>query len=214
MKEVWRVKKPLKNIIHTLGWPLPQDTFGGSWVYPMGEDMISLGLVAGLDYKKSSLDVHKELQNLKTHPLIKPLLEEGELIEWGAKTIPEGGYHSLPQKLSGHGVIICGDAAGMVNVPALKGIHYAMKSGILAADTLIEALKKNNFKAPTLASYDEAFKKSYILKDLKKVRHIRQAFIKSNFWVASIKAALMTLTHCVFLLKNPINMKMLKLLGF
>ena len=203
VKEVWRVKKPLKDIIHTLGWPLPSDTFGGSWIYPMGEDMISLGLVAGLDYKSSNLDVHAKLQNLKNHPLVQPLIEGGELVEWGAKTIPEGGFHSFPQKLSGHGVMICGDAAGMVNVPALKGIHYAMKSGILAADTLINALKNNDFSPSSLESYDKAFKTSYIYKDLKKVRNIRQAFIKSNFWIASIKAAFMTLTHCVFPPQKP-----------
>ncbi len=203
VKEVWKVKKPFNDVIHTLGWPLARDTFGGSWIYPMGDDMVSLGLVAGLDYKSSNLDVHRELQNLKKHPLVQPLLEGGELIEWGAKTIPEGGFHSLPEKLSGAGVMICGDAAGMVNVPALKGIHYAMKSGILAADTLIEALKKQDFSQNTLASYDTAFKNSYIYQDLKKVRNIRQAFMKSGFWWASLKAAFMTITNCAFPPQSP-----------
>jgi electron-transferring-flavoprotein dehydrogenase len=190
-------------VIHTLGWPLARDTFGGSWLYPMGDDMVSLGLVAGLDYKSSNLDVHGQLQNLKNHPLVKNVLEGGELVEWGAKTIPEGGFHSLPKKISGPGILICGDAAGMVNVPALKGIHYAMKSGLLAADTIIEALKSKNFSADFLKVYDEAFKKSYIYKDLKKVRNIRQAFINSGFWMGSMKAALMTITNCAFPPQKP-----------
>ena len=132
VKEVWKIKKPLTKVIHTLGWPLG-DTFGGSWIYPMGDNMVSLGLVAGLDYKKADLDVHYELQQLKKHPLFKDLLEGGELLEWGAKTIPEGGFYSLPKKMSGDGIILAGDAAGFVNVPALKGIHYAMTGGIKAA---------------------------------------------------------------------------------
>ncbi len=203
VKEVWKVKKPFNDVIHTLGWPLARDTFGGSWLYPMGDDMVSLGLVAGLDYKKTNLDVHGELQNLKNHPLIKNVLEGGEMVEWGAKTIPEGGFHSLPQKLSGDGIMICGDAAGMVNVPALKGIHYAMKSGLLAADTISQAIKAKDFSAEFLKKYDEAFKKSFIYSDLKKVRNIRQAFMHSNFWWASIKAAFMTITNCAFPPQKP-----------
>lgn len=198
VKEVWKVSKPFNDVIHTLGWPFARDTFGGSWIYPMGDDMVSIGLVAGLDYRSSNLDVHKELQNLKEHPLVKSILEGGALVEWGAKTIPEGGFHSLPQKLSGAGVMICGDAAGMVNVPALKGIHYAMKSGLLAADTIVKAIKAQNFSAESLATYDADFKNSYIYSDLKKVRNIRQAFIKSGFWMGSIKAAFMTITNCAF----------------
>ncbi len=203
VKEVWKVKKPFNDVIHTLGWPLDRDTFGGSWLYPMGDDMVSLGLVAGLDYKKSNLDVHGQLQNLKEHPLIKNVLEGGEMVEWGAKTIPEGGYHSLPQSLSGHGIMICGDAAGMVNVPALKGIHYAMKSGLLAADTITDAIKAQDFSQSFLSKYDVSFKQSYIYKDLKKVRNIRQAFIGSGFWMGSIKAAFMTITNCAFPPQKP-----------
>lgn len=198
VKEVWKVKKPFNDVIHTLGWPLARDTFGGSWIYPMGDDMISIGLVAGLDYRKANLDVHGELQNLKQHALVKGIIEGGELIEWGAKTIPEGGFHSLPQSLTGNGVMICGDAAGMVNVPALKGIHYAMKSGMLAADAIVSAVKSQDFSQGALASYDKAFKESFIFKDLKKVRNIRQAFMNSNFWWATIKAGLMTITNCAF----------------
>lgn len=193
VKEVWKVKKPLKKVIHTLGWPLPRDTFGGSWAYPMGEDMVSLGLVAGLDYQDSNFDVHYQLQKMKKHPLFKEMLEGGELLQWGAKTIPEGGFHSLPKKLSGDGVLLAGDCAGFVNVPALKGIHYAMHGGIKAAETIFEHLKNNK----SLSEYDQKITSSNIHKDLYKVRGFRQAF-KTGFWSGTFKAALLTLTGGVF----------------
>ena len=116
-----------------MGWPLPRDAFGGSWCYPMADDLVSLGLVVGLDYKQPTLDVHVLLQKMKKHPLFAEILKGGELDEWGAKTIPEGGYWALPKDLHGDGLVICGDSAGMVDVPSLKGIHYAMQSGIYAA---------------------------------------------------------------------------------
>lgn len=193
VKEVWKVKKAPEFVTHTLGHPLPLDCFGGSWMYPMGDDMVSIGLVAGLDYKKSTLDVHAQLQKLKQHPLFKSILKDGELIEWGAKTIPEGGYHALPKRLSGDGCLLIGDCAGFVNVPALKGIHYSMESGRLAAETAFEALMADKTSAEQLSSFDKKIEKSFILKDLKKVRNMRQAF-KSGFWMGSIKAALMTVS--------------------
>lgn len=201
VKEVWKVKEPLKKVIHTLGWPLPRDAFGGSWAYPMGDDMVSFGLVAGLDYKNTDLDVHYELQRLKKHPLFSKMLEGGELLQWGAKTIPEGGYHSFPKTFSGDGLLMAGDCVGMVNVPALKGIHYAMDAGIMAAETAFDALKKKEFK-DSLKAYDEKLKSSVIFKDLKKVRNMRQAF-KSGFWTGSFKAALMTITGGGFPPQGP-----------
>ncbi len=192
VKEVWKVKKPLDKVIHTLGWPLSKSTFGGSWIYPMGEDMLSIGLVAGLDYKEADLDVHYELQQLKKHPLFKEILKDGELLQWGAKTIPEGGYHSLPKSFTGNGLMLAGDCVGMVNVPALKGVHYAMISGMKAAETIFESLKQKEFDK-SLKKYDENLKETSIYKDLYKVRNIRQAF-KSGFYIGGIKAALMTLT--------------------
>jgi len=201
VKEVWKVKKPLKKVIHTLGFPLPKSTFGGSWAYPMGDDMVSLGLVAGLDYKEADLDVHYELQQLKKHPLFKEMLEGGELLQWGAKTIPEGGYHSFPKTFSGNGIMLSGDCVGMVNVPALKGVHYAMLAGIKSAETAFDALKKKEFNE-SLKAYDEKIKNSVITTDLKKVRDIRQAF-KSGFWTGSIKAALLTLTGGAFPAGKP-----------
>ena len=131
--ECIRRVRPLREIVHTMGWPLPMSAFGGSFMYPMGDDLISLGIVVGLDYRDHALDAHELLQRMKTHPLFRPHFEGGELVEWGAKTIPEGGLYSLPSRLHGDGVLIAGDAAGLFNVAALKGIHYAIHSGILAA---------------------------------------------------------------------------------
>lgn len=197
VKELWKVKKPLDRVIHTLGWPLPKNAFGGSWVYPMSDDTISFGLVVGLDYRQHNLDVHRLLQKLKKHPLLAEYLEGGELLEWGAKTIPEGGYHALPKKLVGDGLVMCGDAVGFVNVPALKGIHYAMQSGMYAARAIFKSLKEKNTSAAGLISYDEEVRKSYIVSDMHKVRNMRHAF-KSGFFVGGLKAGLMTLTGGAF----------------
>ncbi|MCB0390066.1 MAG: 4Fe-4S dicluster domain-containing protein [Bdellovibrionales bacterium] len=197
VKEVWKVKKAPEYVTHTLGWPLPDSAFGGSWMYPMGEDMISLGLVVGLDYKEHNLDVHKLLQKMKQHPLFSEYLEGGECLEWGAKTIPEGGLNALPETLHGNGLLIAGDCAGFVNVPALKGIHYAMQTGIYAARTAFKALKEKNYNAGILSHYDKLVKESYVWSDLKKVRNMRQAF-KAGFVAGGIKAGLMTLTGGAF----------------
>lgn len=197
VKELWKVKRAPQSVMHTLGWPLPLSAFGGSFMYPMADDVVSFGLVAGLDYKEANLDVHYLLQALKEHPLFKPYLEGGECLEWGAKTIPEGGLGALPERLSGNGLMLCGDTAGFVNVPALKGIHYAMKSGILAAETAFAALKANAFDAQTLSLYDEKVKSSYIFKELKQVRDIRHSF-KSGFAIGVVKAGLQTLTKGMF----------------
>src|SRR5438132_8213264 len=141
VKELWETKRPLDRVIHTLGWPLPTDAFGGSFVYPLEPNLVALGLVVGLDYRDAGLDVHVLLQRLKQHPLLRELLAGGEMIEWGAKTIPEGGYYSLPERRSGEGVVVLGDAAGLVDVPSLKGIHYAIQSGVYAARTIFQSLK-------------------------------------------------------------------------
>lgn len=197
VKELWRVKQQPKNVTHTLGWPLPLEAFGGSWMYPMGEDMLSFGLVVGLDYKKHNLDVHKLLQKMKEHPLFKQYLDGGELLEWGAKTIPEGGAHAVPERLHGDGVLFAGDCVGLVNVPALKGIHYAMHSGMLAAEAAFKALKEKSVKAQTLSGYDASLRSSFVFDDLNKVKDMRLAF-KSGFWGGGIKAALLTLTRGAF----------------
>jgi len=193
VKELWEVKKPLDRVIHTLGWPLPNDAFGGSWIYPMGDDLVSLGLVVGLDYRDARLDVHALLQQFKGHPMVREILDGGEMVEWGAKTIPEGGYYSVPDRRHGDGALLVGDAAGYVDVPSLKGIHYAVKSGILAARAIYQALKADDTSEAGLASYTESVNESYIMKDLYRTRNMRLAF-KSGFYSGGVKAGLMTVT--------------------
>jgi electron-transferring-flavoprotein dehydrogenase len=183
VKEVWEVPKPLGKVIHTLGYPLRLATkyreYGGSWIYPMGEDMISLGYVVGLDSADATLSAHDVLQQFKTHPFIRELLEGGKRLAWGAKTIPGGGFYGLPSRLHVPGAVLVGDSAGFVDMAALKGVNYAIRSGILAAEAIFEALKAG--KATTSAGlwgYDRRIRSSEIWKDLWKVRNIRPAFQK------------------------------------
>jgi len=200
VKEVWKVAKPLDRVIHTMGWPLRPKArfreFGGSFIYPMGDDMVTLGMVVGLDYRDVDLSVHDLLQELKTHPLVREILEGGERIGWGAKTIPEGGLLSLPARLHAPGLLIAGDGAGLVNVPALKGIHYAVESGRLAAEAAVAAMSRGEtpWRPGGLASYDEAVRDSFIWTDLEEVRNMRQAFGR-GFWLGSALAGLMTATR-------------------
>ncbi|OQW51530.1 MAG: hypothetical protein A4S09_09880 [Proteobacteria bacterium SG_bin7] len=191
VKELWKSPNPPLEIVHTLGWPLPRNAFGGSFMYPMGDNLFAIGLVVGLDYHQHNLDVHNLLQQTKTHPLFSPHFKNGEIQEWGAKTIPEGGWYALPKRLHGDGIMFCGDTVGMVNVPALKGIHYAMMSGIFAARTAFEALMKKDFSQNTLKNYDQKIHSSIIAKDLKYTRHMRNVF-KNGFYVGGAKAAMLT----------------------
>ena len=203
VKEVWRVAKPLRRVIHTLGWPLRPGAryreFGGSFIYPMGDDMLTLGMVVGLDYRDIELSVHDLLQELKTHPLVRKLLDDGERIAWGAKTIPEGGLLSLPKRLHAPGLLLCGDGPGFVNVPALKGIHYAIETGSLAAEAAFAALQRGEAvgRPGVLASYDEAVRQSFVWRDLEQVRNMRQAFGR-GFWVGGALAGAMTASRGKF----------------
>ena len=197
VKEVWKVAKPLKSIVHTMGWPLRTAAkyreFGGSFIYPMGDDKVCIGLVVGLDYRDAGLSVHDLLQELKTHPKIRKILEGGERLEWGAKTIPSGGFHSLPSKLHAPGLLLCGDGAGMVNIPRLKGVHYAIESGRLAAEAAFRALQRGETPATALSSYDDAIRESYIWKDLYEVRDMRQVF-QRGFFMGGAFASAMTVS--------------------
>jgi len=193
VKELWRVTRPLDRIVHTMGWPLHMDTFGGSFMYPMDEDLVALGLVAGLDYGDARFDVHESLQRMKLHPLFRRHLEGGELVEWGAKTIPEGGFYSIPERRHGDGLLVVGDAAGYVEVSSLKGIHYAIHSGILAARQIFAALKAGDTSGAGLAGYTEAVDASPMMEELRERRNMRLAF-KSGFMVGGVKAGLMTLS--------------------
>ena len=197
VKELWETKRPLDRVIHTMGWPLPSDAFGGSFLYPMEPNLVAMGLVVGLDYRDASLDVHELLQRLKLHPLFRPYLEGGELVEWGAKTIPEGGFYSLPNRHSGDGVVILGDAGGFVDVPSLKGIHYAMQSGMYAARVIARALTAGDPSIRRLGEYDNVVNHSYISRDLYRTRNMRLAF-KDGFFLGGVQAALMTVTRGIF----------------
>jgi electron-transferring-flavoprotein dehydrogenase len=198
VKELWETKQPLDAVIHTLGWPLPRDAFGGSFFYPLEPNLVALGLVVGLDYRETTLDVHVLLQKMKRHPLFRPYLEGGEMVEWGAKTIPEGGYYALPRRRHGDGLLLAGDAAGFVEVASLKGIHYAMLSGMYAARTIFAALKAGDTSAAGLAGYDRLVDQSAIVRDLRARRNMRLVFQKAGFYLGGIEAALMTVTGGAF----------------
>ena len=184
VKEVWKVPKPLDRVIHTLaGWPLKISAkyhqIGGSWIYPMvdektGDDFVSIGFVLDLDYADATTSAHDLLQQFKTHPMVREILAGGERVGWGAKAIPAGGYWAMP-KLSAPGAVLIGDAAGMVNLVALKGVHYAIKSGMLAAEAIYTGLKadSNDF-----SGYERAVEDSFIKKDLYQERNTRQPFQK------------------------------------
>lgn len=194
VKELWETRRPLDRIIHTMGWPLPSDAFGGSFLYPLEKNLVALGLVVGLDYRDARFDIHRVFQRMKLHPLFKPFLQGGEMVEWGAKTIPEGGYYSVPARRHGDGICIVGDAAGYVDVPSLKGIHYAMHSGILAARAIFGALKEDDVSEAGLRSYTDSVDASYVMKDLRRTRNVRLAF-KHGFLRGGIQAGIMSLSR-------------------
>ncbi len=201
VKEVWKVATPLDRVIHTMGWPLRSGRkyreFGGSFVYPMGDDMVTIGMVVGLDYTDSELSVHDVLQELKTHSRIRRILDGGERVQWGAKTIPEGGFVALPKRFHAPGLLLAGDGVGLVNVPALKGIHYAIESGRLAAEAAWRTLARGASPRTALASYDASLRQSFIWRDLQEVRNMRQAF-GHGFYVGGALAGAMTATKGKF----------------
>jgi electron-transferring-flavoprotein dehydrogenase len=178
VKEIWEVPagriKP-GEVIHTMGWPLDSDTFGGAFIYGMKDGLVDIGLVVGLDYKNPTLDPHNELQRLKLHPSVKAILEGGKMVAAGAKALPEGGYFSMP-KLYGNGFMIIGDSAGFLNGARLKGIHLAMKSGMLAAEAAFEALLADDFSEERLSGYDRRFEASWAKTELWKDRNFHQGF--------------------------------------
>ncbi|HEY3758380.1 MAG TPA: electron-transfer flavoprotein:ubiquinone oxidoreductase [Solirubrobacteraceae bacterium] len=193
VKEVWKVPKPLDRVIHTFvqPWPLKvaakYGQLGGTWMYPMknakGEDLVSIGFVVDLNYRDATTSAHDLLQTFKLHPLVKGILEGGERIAWGAKALPGGGYWSMP-KLSMPGAVIVGDAGGMVDTAALKGVHHCIRSGMLAAESIYAALKRGS---SDLSDYESAVEKSTIGTELYQVRNTRQAFQK-GFLVGSALA--------------------------
>jgi electron-transferring-flavoprotein dehydrogenase len=198
VKEIWEVQQPLDRVIHTMGWPLKFSSkyreFGGSFMYPMGEDRVSLGFVVGLDYRDARFSVHDALQQMKEHPLFAKRLEGGKRVGWGAKTIPSGGYWARPRRLWAPGMAIVGDSAGMVNVPTLKGVHYAMHAGMYAAEAIFERLKNGSGEGVgDLSNYQEKVEGSEIQKDTYETRNARQPFAK-GFFVGGALASMMTVS--------------------
>ena len=177
IKELWDVgpeKHHEGRIVHTIGWPMDQTTYGGSWLYHLENNQVSVGFVIGLDYQNPHLSPFDEMQRFKTHPKIRPLFEGGRRVSYGARALSEGGLQSLPHlHFPGGGLI--GDCAGFLNVPKIKGTHTAMKSGMLAADAAFDSLVKMP-DAPSLEAYPAAFEKSWLHDELHKVRNIRPSF--------------------------------------
>ncbi|HEY5590980.1 MAG TPA: electron-transfer flavoprotein:ubiquinone oxidoreductase [Paludibacter sp.] len=180
VKELWSVPegniKP-GEIYHTMGYPLNLKEFGGGFVYGLNDNKVAVGLVVGLEYEDPTFDTHDAFQAWKTNPFISKFLKGGKLVEYGAKTLPEGGYYSIP-KLYTDNALIVGDSAGLVSMPALKGVHLAITSGMLAAKTAALALSINDFSEKTLSEYELSIKDSLIYKDLYPVRNFRQGFSK------------------------------------
>ncbi|HEY7680386.1 MAG TPA: NAD(P)/FAD-dependent oxidoreductase, partial [Terriglobia bacterium] len=195
VKELWEVppnRIEPGTVMHTAGWPLESDHYGGGWLYAMPDGMISLGLVAGLDYADPAFDPHEAFQRLKTHPLLRPILEGGRLLKYGAKTIPEGGWFALPQ-LATEGAVLVGDCAGFLNSQRLKGIHLAIKSGMLAAESVFDALQQNDFSTARLSDYAKRVEASWVKEELWKARNYHQA-MGAGMVRGSVHVALQMLT--------------------
>jgi electron-transferring-flavoprotein dehydrogenase len=191
IKELWEIPPELHHkgrVSHSIGWPLDNKTYGGSFVYHLGKNLLALGFVIGLDYENPYLNPYEEFQRFKTHSSIRPLLENGRRIAYGARTLVEGGIQSIP-KLTFPGGLIIGDAAGFLNVPKIKGIHNAMKSGMVAAESLFPLLQ--NSQQSECTAYIENIKKSWLWEDLYKVRNIRPA-LRAGLWPGLIYSALDT----------------------
>ncbi len=180
IKEIWEIpadKHKKGEITHSIGWPMDSDTYGGSWIYHYGDNLVSIGFVVGLDYKNPYLSPFEEMQRFKTHPEIRKLLEGGKRISYGARSLVEGGFQSMPE-LSFPGGVLIGDTAGFLNVPKIKGNHTAMKSGMVAAESLFEHITKGheNEGESRCTSYKDNLKKSWLWDELYRVRNIRPGF--------------------------------------
>ncbi len=192
MKELWEIPEANHQaglIEHTIGWPLERDTYGGSFLYHVGKNMISYGFVIGLDYKNPWLSPFEEMQRFKTHPDIRKHFAGGRRIAYGARALSEGGFQSLP-KLTFPGGMLIGDAAGTVNVPKIKGTHTAMKTGMVAAEAVAEALSDDG--PAELTRYPELLQKSWLWEELHSVRNIRPGFAKFGFWGGLLHAGIDT----------------------
>jgi electron-transferring-flavoprotein dehydrogenase len=178
IKELWEVPKDRLapgSVVHTMGFPLRMDEFGGGFIYAMPDGVLSVGFIAGLDYRDPMFDPHVVFQHFKRHPLIAPILEGGQMVRYGAKAIPEGGWHTIP-KIYASGVMIAGDAAGFLNSIRLKGVHLAMRTGMLAAETALDAVRAGDASAAALKAYDNRVNASAVRRELYPVRNVHQSF--------------------------------------
>jgi electron-transferring-flavoprotein dehydrogenase len=211
VKEIWEIA-PEKHqqglVVHSIGWPMDSKTYGGSWMYHMDNNQISIGFVVGLDYQNTWLSPFEEMQRFKTHPAVRTYLEGGRRIGYGARALVEGGFQSLP-KLTFPGGMLIGDTAGFLNVPKIKGNHMAMKSGMVAAESLAAFLK--NPTSAECTAYPDALKKSWVWKELYKVRNIRPGF-HCGLWFGMIHAAFQTIGGWMipYTLKNHADHTQLK----
>ncbi|HEY3579256.1 MAG TPA: electron transfer flavoprotein-ubiquinone oxidoreductase, partial [Pyrinomonadaceae bacterium] len=195
VKELWELpddRYPAGRVTHTLGFPSDSQTYGGGWIYGMQNRVLNIGYVTGLDYKDPLLDPHAEFQRYKTHPYIAKLLEGGKMIRYGAKTIAAGGYFAMPRTYA-NGVLLVGDCAGFLNSQRLKGIHSAIKSGMLAAEVIFEALKAKDYSAQQLQRYEQCVNESWIIPELRKVRNFHAGF-KHGRWLGIVNTGLQFFT--------------------
>jgi len=196
VKETWEVPgagEQVGRVVHTAGWPLPRDVFGGSFLYYVGGDMVTLGLVVGLDVEDPTMDVHEEFQRFKTHPYVRGMLEGGERVHYGAKSLPAGGYWSMPRPWV-DGCLLAGDALGTVNTARLKGIHLGIKSGMLAAEAALEALVAGDASGAVLSRYETAFKASWAGRELYRFRNFHQAVARGLGPTAMLHVGLQMVT--------------------
>ncbi len=205
VKEIWKLpagRFPRGHVVHTMGFPLDRETFGGSFVYGLSGDRISLGFVVGLDYRDPTTDPHRLLQEFKTHPWMRGVLEGGELVSYGAKTIPEGGLYAMP-RLYADGLLLAGDSAGFLNSARLKGVHLAIKSGMLAAEAAAAAIVGGDPSAARLARVEDLFRDSWAWRELRRVRNFHQGF-RGGFYRGLMHASLQFATGGRGLWKDPL----------
>jgi electron-transferring-flavoprotein dehydrogenase len=183
IKELWEVpagRTQPGRVIHTMGYPLKTEEFGGAFMYTLPDNVVSLGLVTGLDYRDPMFDPHVAFQHVKRHPLFASILEGGQLVRYGAKALPEGGWYTIPKTYAA-GALIAGDAAGFMNSVRLKGIHLAMRTGMFAAETAFEAVRKGDVSEAAMKAYDDRIQASVVRKELYPVRNVHQAFTYGSF---------------------------------
>ena len=178
IKELWEVPKERIGpgvVMHTMGYPLKNEEFGGGFIYSMPDGLLSVGFVAGLDYRDPLFDPHLAFQRFKLHPLVRELLDGGQMVRYGAKALPEGGWHTIPRTWM-DGALIVGDAAGYLNSFRLKGVHLALKTGMLAAETAFDAVRAGDVSASTLRAFEAKVNESDVRKELYAVRNVHQSF--------------------------------------